>query len=48
VARTSSSVKVSRPTWSDTTLGEMPRAARPCIVRTKLCPSPITQEVRRT
>lgn len=39
-------VNVSRPIWSFTTLGAMPRSASDAMVRTKLLPSPITQLVR--
>ena len=46
VARESSAAKVRRPTWSETTDGETPLAARVAIVRTKFLPSPITHEVR--
>ena len=46
MARAISSVNVSRPNWSSTTLGSTPRSASAAMVRTKFCPAPITQLVR--
>ena len=44
--RARSDVNVRRPTWSDTTDGEMPRSASDAMVLMKFLPSPTTQDVR--
>lgn len=53
MAAAMSRVKVRRPSWSSTTVtcaslssGSATRSERPFIVLTKLCPSPMTHELR--